>query len=483
MTKSKIFIGSGVSFMVGVLVGSLVSVASLWLGVAAAALCALCALLPRDWRIVVVFSLAFVCGMWRIHSSLSQPSEFTSWYGEKQDFEGVIVSDIDVRTDKQLLTVRPNGISQNILITVTKGKAYFYGDRVWVQGKVTEPKSFNDFDYRGYLERSNIYAVMSYPKVVTLQIQQANKLIYSLLTIKSWASNRIVHRLPMPEGDLLLGILIGARKALPQNVVDSFTATGTSHIIAVSGFNISIIVGALGGLLAKLVGRKTSFWISLLFMVAFIIIAGVSSSVVRAGIMGGLLLLSFNIGRLYAITPSVVVSAVVMLLINPRILFWDASFQLSFAATLGIIYGVPLLEAATEKIPKLFGIKEAVLVTFAASVSTLPLILLTFGRLSIVAIIVNVLVVPLVPLVMLLGAGILLPFVGVGLAMLTHWCLWYMLVVIQWFAHLRFASVTLQISAVTFGILVALILGMYILLWIHVGGRNKMRLDVKSGLW
>src|SRR6202012_2077621 len=100
-----------------------------------------------------------------------------------------------------------------------------------------------------------------------------------------------------------LGILIGGHSNLPQGIVDNFNNTGTSHIIAVSGFNISIIIIAVISL-SYLLGRRPSFWLGVFVIVSFIIITGASASVIRAGIMGFLLLLSRNIGRQYSIAPS-----------------------------------------------------------------------------------------------------------------------------------------------------------------------------------
>lgn len=474
MSKSKVFIALSISFMVGVLLGSLTYIEPLWLYSAAGFFVLLFALGKKFVGIFAACLLFTVVGAWRIQQVRSAPSEFTEQFNTKLDVEGVIVADIDERTDKQLLTVRLDGFSQNILVTTTKGAHYVYGDRVWLRGKLVEPQGFDDFDYRGYLERFNVYALMRYPKISVLASNQANVITYGLLKVKTWATKRISNRLAEPQSSLLLGILIGARKTLPQEVIDTFTATGTSHIIAVSGFNISIIVGALGGFLARLVGRRISFWLSLLATISFVIMAGASSSVVRAAVMGVLVLISYNIGRLYSITPSLCLAAVIMLIINPRILFWDAGFQLSFAATVGIVYGVPVLDRFTQNIPRLGGAKNLFLVTLCASLATLPFILFTFGRMSVVALLVNMLVVPIVSTVMLLGAGILLPVVGVGMAFITSYLLQYILFVIAWFARLPFASVSLSISLVTFLAFIIALLCIYALLYWSVSKKKRL---------
>jgi competence protein ComEC len=307
-----------------------------------------------------------------------------------------------------LLTVKIDGYNQNLLVTTTKSGKFFYGDRVWLTGKVAEAKAFEDFDYKGYLERHNVYGLMRYPKAIVLKIDQGNKLVYGLLKLKHWFVARLSEVLSSPYDSLLLGILIGAKRALPEELYQQFINTGTSHIIAISGFNISVIVGALA-FLPYYLGRRVSFFLTLLVIGIFVVMSGASASVVRAALMGGLLLTSFGIGRLYSITPALCCAALLMLLVNPRILFWDVGFQLSFLATAGIVYGVEPLEILTKKWPSFFGLKTIFFTTLTAVIATLPLTLFEFGRLSLVALLVNMLVLPIVPAAMFFGFFSALP--------------------------------------------------------------------------
>lgn len=467
MTKSTIFIFSALAFIIGVLLGSVTFVEKPWLIGAAVFCIAVFALTAAWFRLAAFCLLLLVFGCWRVTEARLIPSEFAGMVGTSIEIEGEIVEDIDVRTDKQLLTVRPDGFSQNMLITVTTYGYYAYGDRVWVRGKLAEPTNFDNFDYRGYLERFNVYALMRYPKVIVLKSEQGNFFKHAILDMKVWGTRTITRLLPATEGQLLLGLLIGAKKALPQEVTDNFATTGTSHIVAISGFNISIIIGALA-FLARFLGRSLSLWLSVLFIAGFVVLAGAGASVVRAAAMGVLLLVSFSIGRLYALTPSLLFAAGVMLLINPKILFWDLSFQLSFAATVGIVYGLPVLETLTKKIPGDWGIKNLVLVTVVASLATLPFVLLNFERMSVVAVLANVLIVPVIPLVMFLGAGVLIPFIGAGFAFVAGALLSYMLWVTAKLASWPFASVSIAISLPTFLSLIGALVCTYILLYAYV---------------
>ena len=281
-----------------------------------------------------------------------------------------------------------------------------------------------------------------------------------MLKIKAVFVFRISELFLEPQSSLVLGILIGGHGSLPKEVVDNFNNTGTSHIIAVSGYNITIIIGSLT-ILAYLFGRRWSFWLSVLTIISFVIITGASASVVRAGIMGFLFALSGYIGRQYSVGSSIFFAGFIMLVINPKILFWDAGFQLSFAASLGIIYFFPLFELLTKNWPKLFGIKTIILGTLSAVIATLPLILLNFGLLSLTAPIVNVLVLPLIPATMFFGFFSVLPIVGPGLAMIDNWLLIYILKVTEFFAHIPHGVMSQKISIFIFWLIIGGIFGLY----------------------
>jgi competence protein ComEC len=466
MSKSKIFIGISISFATGIFLASwqeIPKVFTLYILAAATILFAVTVLskAPRFVPLAALFLFCAGFGAWRLDIS-KQPNEFQNQFGQKQKLEGYIVEDIDIRTDKQLITFRPKQNQQNILITTTKTGDYFYGDWVVAEGKVAEPKSFEDFDYPKYLERYDVYALLRYPKFLVLKSHLGNPLKENLLRIKYAFIRRIGRIIPEPKSSLLLGILIGARKTLPQNVSDNFTVDGLSHVVAVSGYNISIIIGSLGGLLAKMFGRKASFWLSLVVIIGFVIIAGASASVIRAALMGVLLLLSFNIGRLYSITPSLFFAALVMLVINPKILYWDAGFQLSFLATMGIVYFVPLLEQLTLAWPNPWNIKGTLFTTMSAIVATLPLILFAFGRLSVVAPAANLVVLPAVPATMLFGFLTFLPVVGPGFGLVADLLLAYILKITEIFARLPYASVNIKISELMLAMLYAIIILVFV---------------------
>ncbi len=450
ITKSQVFIGFCIVFAMGIFLASKVSISNVW--VYSMWFCLSLIWLIRlvnqhPYGIISFVILGFwvmTLGMWRLNIA-DQVNIFEPVFNTSQSLEGVITEDIDIRENKQLIRFQPNYVPQQILITTNKTQEFFYGDYLLVMGQIKSAKNFDDFDYQAYLERYNIYGVMAYPKILILKTNRASKVKFWLLKIKQSFTNRLGKFLPEPQNSLALGVLIGAKRGLPSGILENFNRSGTSHIVAVSGYNIAIIVSALS-ILAWVLGRKLSFWVSLLFICSFVIIAGASPSVVRAGVMGMLLLLGFKIGRLYSVIPALMLAGVLMLWMNPKILLADIGFQLSFCATLGIILFMPLWEELAKNWPKLAGLKSIFFVSVSAILATLPITLPTFSQLSLVALPANLLVLPAVPLAMLFGFLTVLPVVAPGFAFLANGFLTYILLVVEKLGQLPMAVLNFQVG-------------------------------------
>ncbi len=461
MSRSRVFVGMMISFAAGILLASRFNFGpALGLYMLAGATVGFVVVRRRQWNIWMTLALFLLCvgaGMWRL-AGASQNNQFQRILNEKVQLDGIISADVDVRIDHQLLTFQPYGFSQSILISIGKSQHYTYGDRIVVNGKVSLPKINKDFDYASYLRRFNTYALMSYPKIFVVRPRQGSWITDTLLKTKYLFIGRVNAILPETENSLLLGILIGARKTLPQEVIDNFNATGTSHIIAISGYNISVIISGLA-FMVFYIGRRWNMWLTLIVVAAFVIMSGASSSVVRAAVMGSLFMLASRAGRMYSLTPSLCLAACAMLAWNPYILYWDASFQLSFLATAGIIYIVPAAEELTKTWPNAFGLKSIIITTFAAIIATLPLILHSFGRLSLIAPVANMVILPIVPLTMLVGFLTAMPVVGPGFGLFAHWLLKYILFMTAYLAHVPHASAQVSIGA-----------GMVIIMYIGIAG-------------
>jgi competence protein ComEC len=482
MTKSKAFVLFCLSFLAGVFAGSLrlfyvpyvLAILAVLLSVAA-----FFYYFGHKFMALLVISAAFcVLGIYKISDSF-KPNSFENLFGQKVQLEGYITEDPDVRLDKQLIIFKPKGYEQNILITFSLVQEFFYGDELYIDGKITKPENFSDFDYEGYLEVKNVYGLSNRPKALILKSHKLSYFKETILKIKYAFSKRLSGFLKEPENSLMLGILIGDKGGMSTGLTDDFKRTGLSHIVAVSGYNISVIAGALG-YLAYLVGRRWSFWLSLFFIFSYTILTGASPSVIRAGIMGFLLLLAYKSGRGYSITPSLCATAFVMVWLNPKILFWDVGFELSFIATAGIVYGVPVMEGLTGWWTQILWLKKILLTTLCATIATLPLLLLKFGTLSLVALLANILVLPTISVVMMLGFLSVLPLFGGGAAFTAGLFLKYMIFVTHRLSLWHYASLDVKIGPLVFVILYGLVVIAYLKLRAKAG---RLKFDENQALW
>ncbi len=450
MTKAYAFLNLCVGFLLGVAAGSVLPLVLYgWLAALAVCIAASAVAVSAGARMVVLTLLVGAVGVSaggvRVQQVRLQESVLVAYVSTKQDFEGVVVTDPDVRQSSQMLTVRPDGYAERVLITTTVTSRFAYGDRVWVRGKIAAPEPFNGFDYPGFLARANIYTVMKYPKIITLQAGEGNPVMRVLLGVKRWVVETIHQRLAGEQGELLLGMLIGHKRGLPADALQDFVRTGTSHLLAVSGFNVSVFIVWLSGL-AAWIGRRRQLVVSALCVLCFAVISGLSAAVVRAACMGLLLLFSLGFGRVYIASIAVVTAAACMVLQNPRILYWDVGFQLSVAATLGIVWGMDIVARVAERFPRGAPLLQAAGVTVCALLATTPIALWHFGQLSTVAVLANVLVLPAVELVMMLGVLALLPLVGGGFAYVAGLVLAWMRWVIGLLAAFPYASVPVSLS-------------------------------------
>jgi competence protein ComEC len=259
---------------------------------------------------------------------------------------------------------------------------------------------------------------MDFPKAELVSHHQGRNafsfLYEKILFLKAKLTSSINANTSPSHRVILDGIVFGNDKNMPRDVKDKFNATGLSHITAVSGSNIVILVSVvMVFLLAIGFWRSQAFYITVAFIWIYIVLIGFPVSSVRAGIMGSVALLAQNLSRQNSSSRIIMLTAAAMLFLNPMLLFYDVSFQLSFLASLGIIYlkpfidyfmSFPLKKKALDLSKwKLKTLSDIISVTFSAQLFTLPIIAYNFGSISLVAPVTNILVLPLVPLMTMLG--------------------------------------------------------------------------------
>lgn len=396
-------------------------------------------------------------------------------YGRPAVMEGVITAYPDERESYNQYRVEMEALWQGekrsevegaALVQTDKGTLHEYGDRVRVRGVPAEAPVFDGFDYRRYLARKDIHSLVRRAEMSTLEQDQGNRILAALYTFRARASAILDEVLPQPYAALANGMILGIESGIPRQLYTQFNLTGASHVIVISGSNIALVSAIFLAVFSRgLRGRKRlAALCTLTGIIAYTLLVGADSAVTRAAIMGGLFVLATALGQQSAALISLFLAGLIMLLLNPLTL-WDVGFQLSFAATLGLILlGQPLQRrwqrGMGRRLPKIAGglVAEGFLITLAAQVATLPLIVFYFGRLSLISLLVNVLILPVQPLILIGGglsilAGLAwLPLARL-IALIPNASLWWTVAVVQRGAAVPFAS--LEIDA--FGRLIALL--------------------------
>ncbi|PIR92842.1 hypothetical protein COT99_03905, partial [Candidatus Falkowbacteria bacterium CG10_big_fil_rev_8_21_14_0_10_43_10] len=304
----------------------------------------------------------------------------------------------------------------NVLITVPLYPSYNYGDTLKIKCELKAPEQIDDFYYDRYLAMQNIYSTCYNPQITPLSnppLGKGRELYSKILQLKSQLADAMSAGLLEPENSLLQGMILNNRGELPEELKNAFAQAGITHIIAISGMNIAIIcVIIINFFIAIGVSRRAGLCFSALILGAYLVLIGWPASAVRAGIMAFIAMLAIFLGRLNKLTTALVFAGVLMLLINPKMLRDDVGFQLSFLALLSIIYVYPIFKEFAEKIIKsetrfassiLKGAIDIIILTLAAQVLTLPIIVLNFHQVSLIAPLVNVLVLFLLPFIMVSG--------------------------------------------------------------------------------
>lgn len=473
--KSKIFLLFCLSFMVGVFLGRYVNQYAVAL--AAIVFIMLATLVwGRKWYMIVGFlGLILLLGTWRYQMSFPYDDEnfIGQWYGQELELEGIIVREPDVRSNRVNLTIRPSqivipGLTRNlgigsrlggrddssvvgnVLLNIGRYPEYRYGDRLKISGKLEEPFVSEEFSYKDYLSRYDTYAVMRYPQIEKIGEGEGHPVKAVLLKIKAEFLEVMLGVLPEPHNALVGGLILGLKRSIPEDLRNAMIITGVSHIIVISGYNISLITRNLLHT-RSVIGRRLAFWLSLLVVLAFVVLTGAEASVIRAAIMGMMLMFALNIGRIYNPANAVVLVGAVMVAENPKILNFDIGFQLSFLATLGLIYLAPVWEKWLSWLPNLLWFRTNLASTLAAQLFTLPLLIFYFDRISVVAPLVNILILWVVPYAMFFGffTG-LLGIIYLPLAKLLGGVLWvileYQIQIVEYFSKLPLASTRATIN-------------------------------------
>lgn len=452
------------AFVVGVFVGpffdSAWRVLGVWgellMGAAVVAVATACWVKHMTWRVVVLLVAGVVLGVWR-YAAVSTPVVPVD--GSMHQYEAVVrgevqATDHGVRVTMQDIRQGDQEVPGRILVWHHSADRLEDGDEISFSCRLVRPEPFDGFAYDRYLAAHGITALCFRPSSVVVIPRASPTVIAKLLRVKHALVSRLEASLPEPYASFTAGLLFGGDTGLSEGTRETFVRTGTSHILAASGFNVSLFsLVFLGWATRTSLGRRKGIVATALLVGAFVICAGATAAVMRAAVMAWFALLGLYLRREPSVPVAILFSAAILLSVNPLLLADDIGFQLSFAATAGVLFVAPRWRDAWTFVPDIPGWRETVAGTAAAMLLTLPLTFWHFGAISLAAPFVNILILPLVPVLMVaslvaLLVSSLLPVLGPFMAVPAWAIASVILRVIVLFSALPEASISVPAAHV-----------------------------------
>ena len=421
----------------------------------------------RYRKLIIIVSLSlFALFGGAIRYSYSLPTDENQlrlYTGQIVEIKGMIDRDPEIR-DKTVhlelsaaeinLGGQRTTVKGRVLLYASRNTSYYYGDIIRVTGKLEIPPQLDDFDYQGYLQNQGIYSVMSYPQIEVMEQGKGSKPLSWIYSLRNHLAETLESILPEPQAALAQGIVLGMRGNIPQTLKDDFSHTGTSHILAISGQNLSILAGILVSIGIWLFGRRhyIYIWLALAIIWLYTILTGLSPPVIRAAIMASLFLTAELLGRQRSAVTALAFAAAVMIGITPSVLR-DASFQLSFLAMTGLVFIAPSLQNLSRKaVSATLGedglpasltniVLDSLAVSLAAIIAVWPIIAYYFKIVSLVAPLTTLLALPALTgiiVISAIAAGLGIIFLPLG--QIIGWVAWlflsYFLLIVRGFATL-----------------------------------------------
>ncbi|MEK7179991.1 MAG: ComEC/Rec2 family competence protein [Patescibacteria group bacterium] len=426
--------------------------------------------LEKTYSILLLISLtlfAFSVGILRFHiAEKARSYNLNAFLSHRVEIKGRVVKEPDNRDTSSRIVFSPNTINgievsglisknNKILLTVPSYPKVYYGDLITIAGVFEKPQSFLSesgivFDYPSYLAKENILYQIKNAEIVSVIANKNFSFLRILFSAKEKFIEGLHKNLPEPHSSLASGVLLGGEDPLPKDVQDKFRKTGIIHIVVLSGYNVSLVVLVVMFLAAFFLPRTFAYLLTSIFIVVFVLFVGAGASTIRAALMAILVLYGRFSYRKVNILRLLSVAACIMVFHNPYIVAFDPSFQLSFLATLGLIV---FSEYIGKFIPKFFPLplKEILAATIATQIFVLPLILYRSGEFPLMTLPVNLLVLPLIPVVMffafLTAIGALFSsFIALPFSLLTTFFISYIFSVVNIFSSLPFSTFPFHIS-------------------------------------
>lgn len=438
-----------------------------------------------DGIFTAIFLLAVAIGIFRVAFSVPNNFPLDPYTGQKVTLEGVIYEEPDTResyvnlkvqTEYLILSSGKIEMKTKALVRAPLFPRFSYGDKIIITGTITKPEKFQngnggEFDYPSYLAKDNVYYIVDRSSAKLISSGNGNWLKSALFKLKDKFIETISRTIPEPESSFMSGLVVGGKQSMGKEWLDRFQKAGVMHIVVLSGYNITIVAESVIKFFGLAFSQYLSMSLGAIAIILFAIMTGGSATVVRATIMALIVILSRATGRQYVVSRALIIAGVLMVIQNPAIVAFDPSFQLSFMATIALIYFSPIIERRLHFLPERFKIKEVFVSTVSTQLFVLPLLLHMTGQFSIVGLAVNLLILGFIPFTMLFGflsgiLGFISIIVSLPFAYGAYGLLLYELSVIKFFAELPFAAISLPALS-GFSVIVIYIFITFGLFWWH----------------
>jgi competence protein ComEC len=425
----------------------------------------------KHWRWTYFALVAVMIGGYRT-SWVPTTSDVARYNGSNVAITGEIITQPDRRDDRLQIRMDVETVFDGretyysdgvVLVNLRRDVDVAYGDRVRVSGSLYTPGIYDRFSYADFLARQGIFSVMDDASLNIINRNGGNAFYRAIYSLRQQAQYAIEQALPSPQSALLTGILLGNERGIDDELADDFAAVGAAHVIAISGFNMALIAGIIMTSLSHITERK---WLNtgaaIFIIILYTLLVGANAAVVRAAFMTSVLFVGRSLQRKTFLPASLAFVVIFMSVLHPLVL-WDVGFQLSFAAVLGIaVFAEPITKWGNRWLYALFRqsslstriiqfLQEPLFISLATLITTLPLTVLYFERLSPVVLIVNLLIVPVQSY--LLVAGGLATLLALFVPSLAQIIFWMTMVLLSWtigvvraFADLPLAQVVMSVD-------------------------------------
>ena len=359
-------------------------------------------------------------------------------------FESIITDTPKHSADTQSVTVKllnPDLHHARLFLRTELYPELSYGDVLQISGNIKPPP--ND-SYGDYMAKEHVHGSIFYPSLEVVR-NEANPFFKFLFNIRYYIKNTITRLFPEREAAFLAGIMLGDREEFSDDFLNALSVSGTMHLTALSGLHMAIIVLIVLSLFsAVLPGRKPLAFTSTFTLVTlFVAMTGFKVSAIRSSMMAFLAGFAGQTGRVYSPHNALALAALLITISNPKIPVFDVGFQLSFAATISIIYFTPVLKRLTFFTTDGFlHWRDILVITLAAQIGVAPITIMNFQNLSLTALPANIAILVIMPVLMTLGfatiaTSAIFPPLAVILSKPTAFLLEYAILIIQTFSTVR----------------------------------------------